>query len=141
MVRPSIRTPHPRYTHTQSSLSACILDTALSPQSRHCMRMPPKRPIGGSGDAGAAKAPEHGVEMETEVAVTAGEFSLHPDVVDGVELPQPEVEFHTDPGDDFDDHSGDDSDDDGQLVSHLYPFMCQIDHRVSLVTLAFLFVE
>ena len=40
--------------------------------------MPPKRPIGGSGDAGAAEAPEHGVEMETEVAVTAGEVSLHP---------------------------------------------------------------
>ena len=102
------------------------------------MRMSPKRPIGGSGDVGAAKAPEHGVEMETEVAVTAGELSLHPDIVDGVELPQPEAEFHTDsgdnPGDDSDDHSGDDSDDEGQLVSHLYPFMCQIDHRVSLVT-------
>ena len=97
------------------------------------MRMPPKRPIGGSGDAGAAKAPEHGVEMETEVAVTAGELSLHPDVVDGVELPQPEAEFHTD----SDDHSGDD----GQLVSHLYPFMCQIDHRVSLVTPASPFLE
>ena len=109
------------------------------------MRMPPKRPIGGSGDAGAAKAPEHGVEMEIEVAVTAGELSLHPDVVDGVELPQPEAEFHTDsgddPGDDSDDHSGDDSDDDGQLVSHLYPFMCQIDHRVSLVTPASPFLE
>ena len=109
------------------------------------MRMPPKRPIGGSGDAGAAKAPEHGVEMETEVAVTAGELSLHPDVVDGVELPQPEAEFHTDSdnhsGDDSDDHSGDDSDDDGQLVSHLYPFMCQIDHRVSLVTPASPFLE
>ena len=63
--------------------------------------MPPKRPIGGSGDAGAAKAPEHGVEMETEVAVTAGELTLHPDVVDSVELPQPEAEFHTD----SDDHS------------------------------------
>ena len=95
------------------------------------MRMPPKRPTGGSGDAGAAKAPEHGVEMETEVAVTAGELSLHPHVVDDVELPQPEAEFHTDSAD----HSGDDSDDDGQLVSHLYPFTCQIDHRVSLVTL------
>ena len=97
--------------------------------------MPPKRPIGGSGDAGAAKAPEHGVEMETEVAVTAGELSLHPDVIDGIELPQPEAEFHTD----SDDHSGDDSDNDGQLVNHLYPFMCQIDHRVSLVTHAPLF--
>ena len=117
------------------------------------MRMPPKCPIGGSGDAGAAKAPEHGVEMETEVAVTAGELSLHPDVVDGVEHPQPEAEFHTDSddhsvddsddhsGDDSDDHSGDDSDDDGQLVSHLYPFMCQIDHRVSLVTPASPFLE
>ena len=69
--------------------------------------MLPKRPIGGSDDTGAAKAPEHGVEMETEVAVTTGELSLHPDVVDGVELPQPEAEFHTD----SDDHSGDDSDD------------------------------
>ena len=85
--------------------------------------MPPKRLIVGSGDTGAAKAPEHGVEMETEVAVTTGELSLHPDVVDGVELPQPEVEFHIDsgddPGDDSADHSGDDSDDDGQLISHL----------------------
>ena len=73
------------------------------------MRMPPKRPIGGSGDTGAAKAPQHGVEMEAEVAVTAVELSLHPNVVDGVELPQPEAEFHTD----SDDHSGDDFDDDG----------------------------
>ena len=101
------------------------------------MRMPLTRPIGGSGDAGDAKAPEHGVEMETKVAVAAGELSLHPDVVDGVELPQLEVEFHTD----SDDHSGDDSDNDGQLVSHLYPFMCQIDHRVSLVTPASPFLE
>ena len=73
--------------HTQSSLSACILNIALSPQIRQCMRMPPKRLIGGSSDAGAAKAPEHGVEMETEVAVTAGELSLHHDIIDGVELP------------------------------------------------------
>ena len=49
--------------------------------------MPPKRPIGGSGDARAAKAPEHGVEMETEVTITAGVLSLHPYVADGVELP------------------------------------------------------
>ena len=84
------------------------------------MRMPPKHPIRGSGNVGAAKAPEHGVEMETEIAVTTGELSLHPDVVDGVELPQREAEFHTD----SDDHSGDDSDDDGLLASHLYPFMC-----------------
>ena len=87
MVRPSGRTLHPRHTHTQSSLSACILDAALSPQSRQCMRMPPKRPIGGSGDAGAAKAPKHGVEMETKVAVTAGELSLHTDIINDVELP------------------------------------------------------
>ena len=117
------------------------------------MWMPPKHPIGGSGNAGAAKAPEHGVEMETEVAITAGELSLHPDVIDGVEFPQPEAEFHTDsgddPGDDSDDHSGDDSDDhsgedsdsDGQLVSHLYSFMCQVDPRVSLVTPASPFLE
>ena len=51
------------------------------------MRMPPKRPIGGSDDTGAAKAPEHGVEMETEVVFTTGELSLHPDIVDGVEFP------------------------------------------------------
>ena len=51
------------------------------------MRMPPKRPIGGSGDVRVAKALEHGVEMETEVVVTGGELSLHPNVVDGVELP------------------------------------------------------
>ena len=121
------------------------------------MRMPPKRPIGGSGDVGAAKALEHGVEMETKVAITASELSLHPDVVYSVELPEPEAECHTDSsddsgddlgddsddhsGDDSDNHSGDDSDDDGQLVSHLYPFMCQIDHRVSLVTPASPFLE
>ena len=75
--------------------------------------------------------------MEIEVAVTAGELSLHPDIVDGVELPQPEAEFHTD----SDEHSGGYSDSDGQLVSHLYPFMCQIDHRVSLVTPASHFLE
>ena len=87
--------------HLQAAVrAACNLDAALSPQSRQCMRMPPKRPIRGSGDAGAAKAPEHGVDMETEVAVTTGELSLHPDIVDGVELPQPEAEFHTDSGDD-----------------------------------------
>nr|XP_045087625.1 acidic leucine-rich nuclear phosphoprotein 32-related protein-like [Aegilops tauschii subsp. strangulata] len=74
--------------------------------------MPPKHSIGGNGDAGAAKALEHSVEMETEVAFTSGELSLHPDVVDGVERPQPEAEFHTD----SDDHSGDESDDDGQLL-------------------------
>ena len=83
--------------------------------------------------------------METEVVVTAGELLLHPDIVDGVELPQPEAEFHTDSedhfGDDSDDHSNEHSGDDGQLVSHLYPFMCQIDHRVSLVTPASPFLE
>ena len=105
------------------------------------MRMPPKRPIEGSGGAGAAKAPEHGVEMETEIAVTAGELSLHPDIVDDFDLPHPTAEFHTDSGDDPDDDSDDHSDSDGQLVSHLYPFMCQIDHRVSLVTPASPFLE
>ena len=44
-------------------------------------------------------------------------------------------------GNDSDDHSGDDSDKDGQLVSNLYPFMYQIDHRVSLVTPASPFLE
>ena len=51
------------------------------------MRMPLKCPIGGSGDAGAAKAPEHDMEMETEVAITAGKLLLQPGIVDGVELP------------------------------------------------------
>ena len=67
------------------------------------------------------------MEMEIEVAFTAGELSLLPDIVDGVELPQPEATSHTNSddhsGDDSDDHSGDDSDDEGQLVSQLYPFM------------------
>ena len=35
--------------------------------------MPPKRPIGGSGDAGIAEAPEHGMNMEIEVSVAADE--------------------------------------------------------------------
>ena len=48
------------------------------------MRMAAKRLIGWSGDDGDAKAPKHGVEMETELTVTTGELSLHPDVVDGV---------------------------------------------------------
>ena len=81
------------------------------------------------------------MEMETKVAVTAGELSLHPDVVNDVELPQPEAEFHTDSGDDPGDNSDDLSGDDGQLFSHLYPFMCQIDPRVSLVTPASTFLE
>ena len=72
MAPPSGRTPHPRHTHN-SSLSARILDAALSRQSRQCTRMLPKRPIGGSGDAGAAEEPEHGVNMETEVSVPADE--------------------------------------------------------------------
>ena len=83
--------------------------------------------------------------METEVAVTVGEVSLHLDVIDGVELPQPDAEVHTDSGDDSgddsDDHFGDNSDDNEQLVSHLCPFMCQIDPRVSLVTPVSLFLE
>ena len=40
--------------------------------------MPLKRPIGASGDAGAAEAPEHGVNMETEVSVAAGEVENEP---------------------------------------------------------------
>ena len=99
--------------------------------------MPPKRPIGGSGDAGAAEALEHGVKIETEVAVAAGELSLHLDVFDDVLLPQPKPKVHTDSGDDSDD----DSDDGGELVSHLCPFMCQIDPRVFLVTPASPFLE
>ena len=37
------------------------------------MRMPPNRPIEGSGDAGAAEAPKHGVNMEEDVSVAADE--------------------------------------------------------------------
>ena len=85
------------------------------------------------------------MEMETEVSVTAGELLLHPDVIDGVELPQPEAEFHTDSGDDSgddsNDHFGDDSYEDGEPVSRLYPFMCQIYPRVSLVSPASPFLE
>ena len=87
--------------------------------------------------------------METEVAITTGEVSLHPDAVDDIELPLTEAEVNTDsgddsghdPGDESDDHSGDDSEDDGQLVSHIYPFMCEIDPRISLVTPASPFLE
>ena len=35
--------------------------------------MPPKRPIRGSGDVEAAEAPEHGMNMETEVLVPVDE--------------------------------------------------------------------
>ena len=35
--------------------------------------MPPKCPIRGSGDARAVEAPEHGVNMKTEVSVAADE--------------------------------------------------------------------
>ena len=35
--------------------------------------MPPKCPIGGRGEVGAAEAPEHGVNMEIEVSVTTDE--------------------------------------------------------------------
>ena len=101
------------------------------------MRMPPKRPIGGSGDTRAAEAPEHGVKMETEVVVAADEVLLYHDIVDGVVLPQPVPEVHTDSVDD----SGDDSDDDGEPVSHLYPFVYQIYPRVPLVTPASPFLE
>ncbi|KAE8797150.1 E3 ubiquitin-protein ligase [Hordeum vulgare] len=55
-----------------------------------------KRPIGGSGNAGAAEAPEQGVKMEREVVVAAAEVSLDLDVVDGVVLPQLEPEVLSD---------------------------------------------
>ena len=37
------------------------------------MRMPPKRTIGGSGDAGAGEAPAQRVKLATEVSVAADE--------------------------------------------------------------------
>jgi hypothetical protein len=97
------------------------------------MRMPPKRTIGGSGDAVATEAPEHGVKLETEVAISADEVSRgQKRDGDGIVLPLPEPEVYSDSGD----HSGDDSDDDGEPVSHLYPCMWQIYPRVYLVSLA-----
>jgi hypothetical protein len=91
------------------------------------MRMPPKLTIGGSGDTGAAKAPEHSVKLETEVAVTANEVSRgQKRDGDDVVLPLPEPEVHSD--------SGYDSDDDEEPVSHLYPFMWQIYPRGYLVS-------
>ena len=123
MVRPSGGTPI-LATHTIFSLSACILDAALSPQSRQCRGCRRSAPSEGVATPGLLKHRGHGVEIETEVAVTTDELSLHPDVADGVELPQPKAEFHTDSddhsGDDSNNHSGDDSDDDGQQVRHLY---------------------
>ena len=40
-----------------------------------CMTMPPKRTIGGSGDAGAGEAPAQRVKLATEVSVAADEVS------------------------------------------------------------------
>ena len=37
--------------------------------------MPPKRTIGGSGDAGAGEAPTQRVKLATEVSVTAAKVS------------------------------------------------------------------
>ncbi|KAE8768123.1 E3 ubiquitin-protein ligase [Hordeum vulgare] len=95
------------------------------------MRMLLKCAIGGSGDVGAAEAPQQSVKTEIEVAVAADVVSLYLDIVDGVVLPQPDPEVHTDSSDDSgddsndepDDHSCNDSNNDRQLDSHLYPFM------------------
>ena len=48
------------------------------------------------------------MEMEIEVVVTVGEVSLHPDIVDGIALPQLEPEVHTDSNDDLGDDPNDD---------------------------------
>ncbi|KAE8798277.1 E3 ubiquitin-protein ligase [Hordeum vulgare] len=59
------------------------------------MRMLPKRPIGGSSDAGATEAPEHGVKMETEVVVSANKVPLDLETVDGAVLqPTPAMTPH-----------------------------------------------
>ena len=55
--------PRPHLATSVVGAQRCILEAALSHQRCQCLRIPPKRPIGGSGDARAAKAPEHGVEM------------------------------------------------------------------------------
>ncbi|KAE8770466.1 E3 ubiquitin-protein ligase [Hordeum vulgare] len=85
------------------------------------MWMPPKRPIRGSGNAGAVEAPKHGVNMETPVVVVTAEVLLDVDIIDGVVLLQPEPEVENDSADDSGDnfsddsgdHSSDDADDDG----------------------------
>ena len=79
--------------------------------------------------------------LKTEVVVATAEVLLDLNVVEDVMLPQPEPEVHTDSNDNSDDDSSDDSDDDRELVSHLYPFMCQIHPRISLVTPASPFLE
>ena len=91
------------------------------------MRMPPKRTIRGSGDAGTAEAPEHGVKLETEVVVAADEVSHgQKSDGDGVVLPLPEPEVHND----SDEHSSGDNDSNGELVCHIYPFLVNTYDRL-----------
>ena len=82
--------------------------------------MPPKRTIGGSGDAGAGEAPAQRVKLGTEVAVAADKVSCgkHHDLefVGAVVPPQPEPEVNS--------NSGNDCDSDGKPVTHLYTHLC-----------------
>ena len=68
--------------------------------------------MGGSDHFGDGKAPKHIVKLGTEIAVAV-------DVVGAAVLPEPEPVVHSD----SDDHSGVDSDSDGEPVGHLYPFL------------------
>ena len=142
MVRPSARTPI-LATHTKSSLSACILDAALSPQSRQCMRMSPKRPSEGVVTLGLLK--HRSTAWRWRQRLLSPPTSYRCTLTSSTAASQLEAEFYTDSGDDSGNDPGDGSDvhsgDDGQLVSHLYPFMCQIDPRVSLVTPASPFLQ
>ena len=82
--------------------------------------MPPKRTIGGSGDAGAGEAPAQRVKLGTEVAVAADEVSRGQqhdlDFVGAVVPPQPEPEVNS--------NSGNNCDSDGKPVSHLHICLC-----------------
>ena len=85
------------------------------------MTMPPKRTIGGSGDAGAGEAPAQHVKLGTEVTVAADKVLCRQQhdldfVGTVVPPPQPELEINS--------NSGNDCDSDGKLVSHLYTHLC-----------------
>ena len=82
--------------------------------------MPPKRTIGGSGDAGAGEAPAQRVKLGTEVAAVADEVShgqQHDlDFVDATMPPQPEPEVNS--------NSDNDCNSDRKPISHLYTHLC-----------------
>ena len=70
------------------------------------MTMPPKRTIGGSGDARAGEAPAQHVKLGTEVSVAADKVSRGPqhdlDFVGAIMPPQPKLEVNNNFGNDCD---------------------------------------